>query len=130
MKSFVTACWLAVVFLANLLINAPITRLYPVMAPGVYFAMLAAAMVVVVVVFQPIAARFNRGMADGQGSGGGGQGPRGTGPRRCDRLPSVPRHGGSTTRPAVDPAGQRRDVREPGLGRIAAPLMLRTPWWQ
>ena len=62
MKSFVTACWLAVVFLANLLINAPITRLYPVMAPGVYFAMLAGAMVVVVVVFQPIALRFNRAM--------------------------------------------------------------------
>ena len=34
MKSFVTACWLAVVFLANLLINAPITQLYPRMAPG------------------------------------------------------------------------------------------------
>ena len=64
MKSFVTACWLAVVFLANLLINAPITRLYPTMAPGVYFAMLASAMVVVVVVFQPIAVRFNRSMAE------------------------------------------------------------------
>jgi len=62
MKSFVTACWLAVVFLANLLINAPITRLYPVMEPGVYFAMLAGAMVVVVVVFQPVASRFNRAM--------------------------------------------------------------------
>jgi POT family proton-dependent oligopeptide transporter len=62
MKSFVTACWLAVVFLANLLINAPITRLYPVMAPGVYFAMLAAAMGGVVIVFQPIAVRFNRAM--------------------------------------------------------------------
>src|SRR5205807_1533907 len=37
MKSFVTACWLAVVFLANLLINAPITRLYPTMEPGIYF---------------------------------------------------------------------------------------------
>ncbi|QDU23169.1 POT-type proton-dependent oligopeptide transporter [Urbifossiella limnaea] len=63
MKSFVTGCWLAVVFLANLLINAPITRLYPVMAPGVYFAMLAGAMVVVVVVFIPVAMAFNRGMA-------------------------------------------------------------------
>ena len=62
MKSFVTACWLAVVAVANLAINAPITRLYPVMAPGVYFAMLASAMAVVVVVFQPIAARFNRAM--------------------------------------------------------------------
>ena len=63
MKSFVTACWLAVVFLANLLINAPITQLYPIMDPGIYFAMLAAAMIVVVVVFQPVAARFNRAMA-------------------------------------------------------------------
>jgi POT family proton-dependent oligopeptide transporter len=64
MKSFVTACWLAVVFLANLLINAPITQLYPLMSPGVYFAMLAGAMAAVVVVFRPIAARFNRGMAE------------------------------------------------------------------
>lgn len=63
MKSFVTACWLAVVFLANLLINAPITRLYPTMEPGVYFAMLAGAMVVVCAVFVPVAAQFNRGMA-------------------------------------------------------------------
>ncbi len=64
MKSFVTACWLAVVFLANLLINAPITRLYPVMTPGVYFAMLGAAMILVIVAFLPVAARFNRMMAD------------------------------------------------------------------
>jgi POT family proton-dependent oligopeptide transporter len=63
MKSFVTACWLAVVFLANLLINAPITQLYPLMPPGIYFAVLAGAMVVVLVVFQPIALRFNRAMA-------------------------------------------------------------------
>lgn len=63
MKSFVTGCWLAVVFLANLLINAPITQLYQYMVPGVYFAMLAGAMAVVVVVFIPIAARFNRSMA-------------------------------------------------------------------
>lgn len=62
MKSFVTACWLAVVFLANLLINAPITRLYPMMSPGVYFAMLAGAMAVVTLAFIPIAARFNRTM--------------------------------------------------------------------
>ena len=63
MKGFVTACWLAVVFLANLLINAPITRLYPLLEPGVYFAMLAGAMAVVIVVFLPIAAKFNRAMA-------------------------------------------------------------------
>lgn len=62
MKSFVTACWLAVVALANLVINAPITRLYPVMPPGYYFALLAGAMGVVVLVFLPIAAQFNRAM--------------------------------------------------------------------
>lgn len=62
MKSFVTACWLAVVFLANLLINAPITRLYPLVEPGTYFIGLAAAMGVVVVIFVPIAAQFNRAM--------------------------------------------------------------------
>jgi POT family proton-dependent oligopeptide transporter len=62
MKSFITACWLAVVFLANLLINAPITRLYPKMEPGTYFAMLAGAMVVVTAAFIPVAIFFNRGM--------------------------------------------------------------------
>ena len=59
MKSFVTACWLAVVFLANLLINAPITRLYSSMSPGLYFAMLAVAMVVVSFAFVFVAKRFN-----------------------------------------------------------------------
>ena len=63
MKSFVTGCWLAVVFLANLLINAPITQLYQHMTPSTYFAMLAGAMAVVVVVFIPISAQFNRSMA-------------------------------------------------------------------
>ncbi len=62
MKSFVTACWLAVVFLANLLINAPITRLYPSMPPGVYFAMLAGGMVFVLLIYSPIATRFNKAM--------------------------------------------------------------------
>jgi dipeptide/tripeptide permease len=64
MKSFVTACWLAVVFLANLLINAPITRLYPEMDPGTYFISLAGAMLFVIVIFQPVAAQFNRKMAE------------------------------------------------------------------
>lgn len=59
MKSFVTACWLAVVFLANLLINAPITRLYSSMSPGLYFAMLAVAMVIVSIAFVFVAKRFN-----------------------------------------------------------------------
>ncbi|WP_246173714.1 peptide MFS transporter [Limnoglobus roseus] len=64
MKSFVTACWLAVVFLANLLINAPITRLYPTMSPGVYFAMLGGAMLLILTIYAPIAGRFNRLMAE------------------------------------------------------------------
>jgi dipeptide/tripeptide permease len=62
MKSFVTGCWLVTVGLANLLINAPITRLYQDMEPGPYFGMLAGTLVVVTVIFIPLAARFNRGM--------------------------------------------------------------------
>jgi hypothetical protein len=50
---------LAVVFLANLLINAPITRLYSSMSPGLYFAMLAVAMVIVSIAFVFVAKRFN-----------------------------------------------------------------------
>lgn len=63
MKSFVTGCWLVTVGLANLLINAPITRLYPKLDPGVYFAILAAALVLVAILFIPIAKRFNRGIS-------------------------------------------------------------------
>ena len=62
MKSFVTACWLVTVGMANLFINAPVTRLYPHMEPGPYFLMLSGAVVVVIVLFIPLAARFNRGM--------------------------------------------------------------------
>lgn len=68
MKSFITACWLATVGFANLVINAPITQLYPLVEPGVYFAALAAAMAIVTVAFIPVAARFNRGMAEASGS--------------------------------------------------------------
>ena len=63
MKSFVTGCFLAAVGMANLFINAPITQLYPKMAPGVYFALLAGMMAVVILIFIPIAMRFNRAMA-------------------------------------------------------------------
>jgi len=66
MKSFVTACWLAVVFLANLLINAPVSQLYPLMHPALYFGMMAVAMIVVMLVFVPIAAKFNKTMAEKQ----------------------------------------------------------------
>ncbi|WP_020469073.1 POT-type proton-dependent oligopeptide transporter [Zavarzinella formosa] len=60
MKGLVTACWLLTVALANLLINAPITQLYPLMEPGVYFAMLAGAACVVTCLFFLVAMRFNR----------------------------------------------------------------------
>lgn len=63
MKSFVTACWLVTVGLANLFINAPVTRLYSHMEPGIYFSMLSGALMVVAVLFVPLAMRFNRGMA-------------------------------------------------------------------
>ncbi len=69
MKSFVTACWLAVVFLANLLINAPITQLYPMMPPGIYFAMLGGAMLAILAIYAPIASRFNRMMAEQKAAG-------------------------------------------------------------
>lgn len=65
MKSFVTACWLAVVFLANLLINAPITQLYPLMPPTYYFGLLGLAMSAILLVYFPIAARFNAGLEAG-----------------------------------------------------------------
>lgn len=64
MKSFVTACWLFIIGLANLVINAPFTQLYPTMSPGIYFAMLAGALGVVTVLFVPVSMKFNRGMAE------------------------------------------------------------------
>jgi solute carrier family 15 oligopeptide transporter 1 len=68
MTGFVTACWLLTVFLANLLINAPITRLYPVMQPVAYFGMLTLIMLVVSVAFVFVARRFNRSFGGGNGS--------------------------------------------------------------
>jgi len=64
MKSFVTSLWLLTVFLGNLLINAPIARLYPTMNPGTYFLMFSAMMVAVVIIFIPVAKRFNRIVAE------------------------------------------------------------------
>ena len=60
MKSFVTAMWQATVGLANLFINAPVTRLYSVWKPGVYFGALAAAIVVVSICFAFVARSFAR----------------------------------------------------------------------
>lgn len=64
MKSFVTSLWLLTVFLGNLLINAPIARLYPEMTPGTYFLMFTGMMVAVVIIFIPVAKRFNRVVAE------------------------------------------------------------------
>ncbi len=59
MTSFVTACWLLTVFLANVLINAPVTRFYTDMQPMHYFGMLAAVMLLVSIAFIFVAQRFN-----------------------------------------------------------------------
>ena len=59
MKSFVTACWLFTVFLADSL-AIPVTSLYERMSPGPYFSLLTVTMLVVTVVFVFVASRFNR----------------------------------------------------------------------
>jgi len=60
MTGFVTACWLLTVGMANLLINAPVTRRYTTMQPMAYFAMLAFVLLLVMVAFIFVARRFNR----------------------------------------------------------------------
>ncbi len=60
MKSFVTSLWLLSVGLANLFLNVPLSRFYPSMHPGNYFAMLTVTLLVVTVLFYFIARRFNR----------------------------------------------------------------------
>jgi POT family proton-dependent oligopeptide transporter len=60
MTGFVTGCWLVTVGLGNLVINAPITRLYSSMQPMAYFGMLAVMMLVVTGAFVFVARRFNR----------------------------------------------------------------------
>jgi dipeptide/tripeptide permease len=60
MKSFVTACWLFTIFAGNL-VAAPLTRLYDKqLSPGPYFVMWTGVMLVVTLVFIPVASRFNR----------------------------------------------------------------------
>ena len=66
MKGFVTALWLASVGCANLFINAPVTQLYSLASPAVYFAGLGVAMMAVMVIFLPIAAKFNKNQAEVQ----------------------------------------------------------------
>jgi solute carrier family 15 (oligopeptide transporter), member 1 len=60
MTSFVTACWLVTVGMANLFINASVTRLYSQMPPVGYFGMLAVTLLVVAGLFYFVAKRFNR----------------------------------------------------------------------
>jgi POT family proton-dependent oligopeptide transporter len=60
MKGFITGLWLLTVSLASLFINAPVGRLYTVMSPGAYFAMLSGALVIVAFAFIFVARRFNR----------------------------------------------------------------------
>lgn len=59
LTGFVTACWLLTVGIANLVINAPVTRLYTKMQPFLYFGMLAVVMLVVAGAFVVVARRFN-----------------------------------------------------------------------
>jgi POT family proton-dependent oligopeptide transporter len=59
MKSFVTACWLLTVFAGNLL-AIPVSALYGEMSPGPYFSLLTLMMLLVTVIFVPVASRFNR----------------------------------------------------------------------
>jgi POT family proton-dependent oligopeptide transporter len=60
MSGFVTACWLLTVGMANLAINAPVTRLYKTMPPATYFTLLAVTLLVVTVAFFFVAKQFNR----------------------------------------------------------------------
>jgi POT family proton-dependent oligopeptide transporter len=64
MKSFVTGLWLLSVGMGNLVVNVPLSKVYPLMAPGPYFAMLAALLVVVAIAFVFVAQKFNRTMAE------------------------------------------------------------------
>jgi POT family proton-dependent oligopeptide transporter len=60
MTGFVTACWLLTVGMANLFINASVTRLYTVMQPSAYFGMLGVTLAVVTALFFVVARQFNR----------------------------------------------------------------------
>jgi dipeptide/tripeptide permease len=76
MKSFVTACWLLTVALANLFINAPVTRLYPgknttgwhFETPTGYFMALTVMMLIVTGAFFFVARRFNRELTVASGA--------------------------------------------------------------
>jgi hypothetical protein len=52
--------WLVTVGMANLFINAPVTRLYTAINPGIYFSLLAVTLIAVALAFIFVAKRFNR----------------------------------------------------------------------
>ena len=58
MRGFVTGVWLLMVWAGNLFVNAPITRLYPLMTPANYFGMLAGMVLVTGVIYAFIARKF------------------------------------------------------------------------
>jgi dipeptide/tripeptide permease len=60
MKGFVTSLWLVSVGMGNLFLNVPLSRLYPHMAPGNYFAMLTVLLLVVAVAFYFVGRQYNR----------------------------------------------------------------------
>ncbi len=64
MKSFVTACWLVTVGLANLALNIPLSKfLYPVIHPGLYFIILTVVLFVVMAAFIQVGKGFNKAIA-------------------------------------------------------------------
>ena len=62
LKSFVTACWLVIISLGNI-INSQITPLYPGMRPGDYFGILTLVLVPATIAFFFVGRRFNRKLA-------------------------------------------------------------------
>ncbi len=66
MKSFVTACWLFTVFLANATVNAPLGDLYPDMHPGNYFLLLAGCGAVIALISIPVGRRFNKALRENE----------------------------------------------------------------
>jgi dipeptide/tripeptide permease len=78
MTGFVTACWLVTVAMADLLINAPVQRLYSTMPPGYYFTGLAVTLLIVTGAFFFVARQFNRTAAGAEAillaEAGGGTG--------------------------------------------------------
>jgi POT family proton-dependent oligopeptide transporter len=62
MKGFITACFLATVFIAALM-NSLLVRLYPQMGPALFFTLMTGLMIVVTLVFIFVARHFNRAAA-------------------------------------------------------------------